>query len=34
MTRLEQDASELLRSLGVHPKYKGYAYLLQILRLT
>lgn len=27
-------AADVLRAVGMHPKYKGYAYLLYILRLT
>ena len=26
--------AEVLRSIGMHPKYKGYAYILCILRTT
>lgn len=29
-----RDPANVLRSIGMHPKYKGYAYVHHILRLT
>ncbi|MEG1547705.1 MAG: sporulation initiation factor Spo0A C-terminal domain-containing protein [Clostridia bacterium] len=34
MTDHESEAADVLRAIGMHPKYRGYAYMMRILRIT